>query len=99
LEASGSIVAGPVIMNYGEVGRPSQLIASVRWTSSGEHGTALPGTPTTEDLPPPSEGVPWLHMPTSRGAACARKRQFIGKNRQLMSFSGNSATKGIPSRA
>jgi len=59
----------------------------------------LPGNLTTEGLPPPSEGIPWLHWPRSRRAACARKQQFIGKNRQLMTFSGNSATKGIPSRA
>jgi hypothetical protein len=32
LEASESIVAGPVIVNEGEVVRPSQLIASVRRT-------------------------------------------------------------------
>ena len=40
-----------------------------------------------------TERVPLLHMPRSRPAACARKQQLIGKNRQLMSFSGNSATR------
>jgi hypothetical protein len=32
LEASGSIMVGPVIVNQGKVVRPSQLIASVRRT-------------------------------------------------------------------
>ena len=40
-----------------------------------------------------TERVPLLHMPRSRPAARARNQQLIGKNRQLMSFSGNSATR------
>jgi hypothetical protein len=36
LEAYGSILVGPVIVNHLAVVRPSQLIASVRWTSGVE---------------------------------------------------------------
>ena len=39
LEAGGSIVVGKVIVNQGEVVRPSQLIASVRRTCWRERGT------------------------------------------------------------
>ena len=48
--------------------------------------------PWSRELPPPSKAYPRLRMPGSRPAACARNQQLIGKNRQLMSFSGNSAT-------
>jgi hypothetical protein len=40
-----------------------------------------------------AEGVPRLHTPRSRPAARARNQQLIGKNRQLMSNSGGSATR------
>jgi hypothetical protein len=56
-------------------------------TGLGETATARPGTAT------PEEARTLLHMPRSRPAACARNQQLIGKNRQLMSFSGSSATR------
>jgi hypothetical protein len=36
LEASGSTIVGKVIVSRAEVVRPSQLIASVRWTCGEE---------------------------------------------------------------
>jgi hypothetical protein len=38
LEPSGSIMVGSVIVNQGEIVRPSQLIASVRQTWTGARG-------------------------------------------------------------
>jgi hypothetical protein len=88
---------GMKLTSVERIGR-SQLIPSVRWTSSGEAATAWPGTATPEGLRRRAERVRRPHILRSHPAAGARNQQFIGKNRQLMSFSGNSATRG-PSRA
>jgi hypothetical protein len=75
------------------IGR-SQLISGVRWTSSGEAATARPGTATPEGLRRRAEREHRPRILRSHPAAGARNQQFIGKNRQLMSFFGNSAIRG-----
>jgi hypothetical protein len=53
LEASRSIIVGPVTANQGKVVRPSQLIPSVRPTVREEHEEAAPGVTTAREVNPP----------------------------------------------
>jgi hypothetical protein len=77
-------------VSVGAGARPSQLIASVRWTGREGAERSWPGTTTPASSCCP--GTVYLIHSHHRSAAHCEKQQLIGKNRQFMSYSGTSAT-------